>query len=67
MKKQIIIELVEPNLTLPKHLQKPAEVNLQCNGFTPLEAINLLSNALNTFIRNLSVELNKNNNNTKIN
>jgi hypothetical protein len=49
-KKTITITLNEPDLTLPKHLKKPAGIDLQIVGFTPLECMNLLSTTLSKLL-----------------
>lgn len=67
-KKSITITVTEPDLTLPKHLQKPLDVEIAIDGLSSVDCANLLNNALGQILKQITLQLsNQNNNNLKIN
>ncbi len=57
-KKQLLIELIESDLTLPKHLQKPPSMNIDIKGMNTLELMTVVSSLLPQLIQQLTTELN---------
>lgn len=60
-KKSIQIIVTDPDLELPKHLQKPPDVEIQIDGLSVMEVSILLNAALSKFLSNLNSELLKQN------